>query len=57
MGRKLGGVQAIAVSVLDGVNTYESGRVVVTSGLSITIGFQNWVSLYDLVFQGASLTD
>ena len=41
--------------VHDGVNTYESGRVVVTGGLSITIGFQNRVSLNDLVFQGAHL--
>ena len=34
-------------------HTYESGGVVVTGGLSITIGFQYRVSLNDLVFQGA----
>lgn len=33
--------------------TYESRRVVVTCGLSITIRFQNRVSLNDLVFQAA----
>lgn len=38
-------------------HTYESGRVVVTGCLSITIGFQDRVSLYDLVFQGTTLSD
>jgi hypothetical protein len=35
------------------LDTYESGRVVVTGGFSITIGFQHGVSLHDLVFQRA----
>ena len=43
------------MSHADVLYTYESGRVVVTGGLSITIGFQNGISLNDLVFQGAGL--
>lgn len=48
-------LRSVEVSHADVLYTYESGRVVVTGGLSITIGFQNGISLNDLVFQGAGL--
>lgn len=38
-----------------GLYTHKSGRVVITGSLGITIGFQYWVGLHDLVLQGAPL--
>lgn len=34
------------------MNTYETGRVVVTHGLGVTEGFKYGVGLYDLVLKG-----
>lgn len=35
--------------------TYETGRVIVTDGLGVTVGFQDGIGLDDLIFQGGLL--
>jgi len=36
-------------------DTYKPGRIVVTHGLCVTVSLQNWISLDNLVLQGANL--
>lgn len=38
---------------MQAANTYETRRVIVTDGLSVTEGFKNGIGLHDLIFQTA----